>query len=112
MNFLIDEDVPIQLIPTLRALGHSAERVSTSSSDITNALRATRENKILITLDKDFANTIIFSPTKFDIILVDFHPPLKGPIIKAMTQLLKTTPPEKFKGLILLQENGSVRITE
>ena len=111
MNFLIDEDVPVKIMRELTAFGHNVTRVPTKSSDINNAKLAQSQNRILITLDKDFANTLLFPPTKFNIILIDIHPPYKNIILDALTKLLKTLPSKEFKGLIILMEDNFVRIT-
>ena len=54
----------------------------------------------------------LFSPRNFSIIQILIHPAYAETIIPAFLSMLKTMPPEEFKGLILLQENGSVRIAE
>ena len=112
MKFLLDHNIPKKLSKTLMTLGHDVIRVDSSARDIDIALKSRSDGRILVSLDRDFANTEIFSPKDFDIIQIIIHPAYSEAIIPAFLSMLKTVPPEEFKGLILLQENGSVRITE
>ena len=112
MKFLIDEDIPVKLLKELIAQGHDAVRVAPGSADLEIAQLAKRENRILITLDKDFSNTAIFPPAEFNIVQIRIHPPFAPVIISAFQKLLQSIPPEKFKGLLILLEAGNIRVSE
>ena len=109
MSFLIDEDIPVKLLKSLKELGHNALRVRPSSSDITIANQAKANQSILISLDNDFSNTKLFPPEKFDIILLRIHPPYEGIIVETVKKFLATVPAEKIKGLTILTTEGHVR---
>ena len=110
MKFLIDEDVPVRLIKFLAEFGHDALRVKSSAADITIAQQAKDEKRILITLDKDFANTLLFPPKEFNIILIRIHPPYENSILEAVQSLLTKLPSKEFRGLIILSKEGHFRI--
>ena len=112
MKFLIDEDIPVKLLKELLSQGQDAVRVTPGSADLEIAQTAKRENRILITLDKDFANTAIFPPAEFNIVQIRIHPPFAPVIISAFRKLLESVPAEKFKGLLILLESGNIRVTE
>ena len=111
MKFLVDEDVPIQLIKALKTLNHDAIRVTPASSDIDNARRSKTEGRILISLDGDLTNTILFPPSEFNIIHIDIHPPYAEIIITAIKKLLEEIPENKLRGLIILTTTGPIKIS-
>ena len=53
MKFLIDEDVPVKVLKHLNRNGHDAVRVESGSKDKEVAKTARKEDRILITLDKE-----------------------------------------------------------
>ena len=74
MRILADENIPDQAIPLLRASGHDVlwvkeEQPSTADPDVLDW--ATRESRLLITLDKDFGelNQRLRQPAPFGVIL-------------------------------------------
>ena len=112
MKFLIDEDVPLKVLKTLTALGHDAVRVPASTKDRDIADQAVRQSRILITLDKDFANRLLYPPSIFSIIHLRIHPPFADDLIIAIRQLLQKVSETELKGLIVLQKEAHVRISE
>lgn len=112
MKFLIDEDVPIKLVKALNSSGHEAVRIIKGTQDPENAARAKKEDRIFITLDKDFTNRSAYSPKEFNIIQVRIHPPYAEAVIEAVMKLLKNVPPNKMKGLVILQRTGPVFFPE
>ena|SRR3989338_4062378 len=110
MKFLIDEDIPLKLLKTLLTLGHDCVRATPASSDLEVVERAEKEERILITLDKDFTNITIYPPTKFNIVRIQIHPPYADTIIEAFQKLLNSVPAKDFQGLIILQPKGHIRV--
>jgi hypothetical protein len=110
MKFLIDEDVPAKLLTVLKKLGHDCIRVASGTADPEIAKRAKKEEKILITLDKDFTNTSVYQPNEYNIIRIQIHPPYKDPIIEAFKKLLGSVSPKDIRGLIILQSKGHIRV--
>ena len=111
MKFLIDEDVPVKLIEALSAMGHDCLRVKPSSSDREIANQSKKEERILVTLDKDFSNIATYPPSEFNIVRIQIHPPYVEALIEAFEKLLKSVPLDSFKGLIILEKSGHIRIT-
>ena len=112
MKFLIDEDVPVALLKTLKRAGHDAIRVTPSTPDPIIADQARAEGRILITLDKDFTNTKLYPPTQLTTVHIQIHPPYAKDIIEAFQTLLTTLAADKLSGLILLGKAGVIRIIE
>ena len=110
MKFLIDEDVPVKLLKFLAASGHDAVRATPATADLEIAKRAKKDGRILITLDKDFANTVIFPTTEFNIVQIRIHPPYADAITEAFQKFLSTVPPENIKGLMILEKEGHIRL--
>ncbi len=112
MKFLVDEDVPVEIIEKLGKIGHDAIRVVPSSSDPENANRAKSEGRVLISLDKDLTNRSLYPPKENNIIHVQIHPPLADTVMDAINNMLAIIPPERIKGLIVLTKSGPIVFTE
>ena len=112
MKFLLDEDVPVKLLTTLRTAGHDVTRVTASTPDPAVAVQARHEGRVLITLDKDFANSALYPPERCAIVLIRIHPPYAGEIIHAFLALLARVPPERLTGLTVLGAAGSLHLFE
>ncbi len=110
MRFLIDENIPVELIKFLKRAGHDAVRVSLSSSDSEVGHRSLKENRIVITLDKDFIANPLIRSMKLDVIHVQVQPPHEDLIIKAFGSLLKSLPESEFKRIIILNNSGHIHI--
>lgn len=58
MRFLLDEDLPVDLIPMLRSCGHdawSANEMLKSNADDEVAIYAEKKGAVLLTQDREFA---------------------------------------------------------
>lgn len=110
MKFLMDEDVPLKLANALSSRGHDCVRVKPSSADLENAKRAKAEERLLITLDKDFTNISMYPPSQYNILIFQIHPPYADKIIEAMEKLLRALQPSEFKGLIIAEKSGHIRL--
>lgn len=102
--------MPAALGSTLRGLGHDVISVVPATPDIENAQRAKREERILVTLDKDFTNTRMYPPKEFNIVRIQIHPPTKEALIESFKKLLAVFPNE-MRGLIILRRDGHFRYT-
>lgn len=111
MKFLIDEDVPSEFVKFLRSLGHDAARVAPSSADLDIAKRAKEESRILVTLDKDFTNTALYSPREIDIVHIRIHPPYAELIISSFQKLLSSVLPVNIRGLTILEKEGHIKVS-
>ena len=110
IKFLIDENVPSLIKRELIRAGHNIISPLHGSSDAAVARIAKREGCIILTLDKDFTNTVLFPPSEFNIIQIAIHPPEKTAILNALTSLLSTLKPSQLKGLIIVHSKGFSRI--
>lgn len=112
MRFLADENIPKILIKTLIERGHDVTDSERNKSDVILARRALAEKRIILTLDKDLTNTILFPPARFNILHIDIHPPEKNVITDAVVDLISKLKPSNFKGLIILTKEGFIRYTK
>jgi predicted nuclease of predicted toxin-antitoxin system len=66
LKFKIDENLPVECALLLRDAGFAAETVAdegmSGADDPTLAVRCTSENRIIVTLDLDFADVRIYPP--------------------------------------------------
>ena len=69
MRFLVDENLPSEVADQLRNAGHDAATVGarqlTGAVDSTLAALCQAEERGLLTLDLDFANTLRFPPADY-----------------------------------------------
>jgi predicted nuclease of predicted toxin-antitoxin system len=63
MLFLIDENVPVQIIEWLHNSGHDATRVPAGTKNGKVLALAISESRVLLTQDKDFTNTVQYIPS-------------------------------------------------
>ena len=110
MRFIIDENVPTKLIRILRKKGLDTARVRLGSGDWEIARRAKKEDRILVTQDKDFIGSSMYPIAGIDIIFLQVQPSTEDLIIEAFDRLLKDIPEEKFKGLVILKNNGHIQV--
>ena len=112
MRFIIDENVPNLVADKLIHLGHDVVFATRSKSDISISRQSLIEKRIIITLDKDFTNTILFPPAKFNILQVSIHPPDKEVVAGAVLKIIRKIKPSNFKGLIILNKEGFIRYSK
>lgn len=74
MKFKIDENMPLEVAELLRNAGHDsatvAEQNLSGTSDTSLATICLKEERILVTLDNDFADIRTYPPNKFPGIIV------------------------------------------
>ena len=64
MRFLADEDFPLASVKQLRSAGHDVVTVTTDSPGISDRqvlMRAVREDRIILTFDRDFGELLFRS---------------------------------------------------
>ena len=109
MRFIADENIPGLLINSLLDLGHDVVECPKSRPDIAVARLALSQRRILLTLDKDFTNTILFPPKRFNIIHVAVHPPEKNAVTQAVLRLIANTKVSNLKGLMIVTKDDFIR---
>ena len=110
LRVLLDENIPIQLQKVLQAHGHDVACATAASADAELASRARREKRILITLDSDFTNRLLYPPTEMTVIHLRIHPPKKEWLVEAVTRLLESS--KELRGLVIVERTGPLRVIE
>ncbi|MEO5359484.1 MAG: DUF5615 family PIN-like protein [Nitrospirota bacterium] len=74
MQFKIDENLPVEIAQMLINAGHDAitvnEQQMTGAADIFLIERCKDENRVLVTLDKDFSDIRAYPPEKYAGIMI------------------------------------------
>lgn len=115
MQFVIDENIPKELIDWLKTNNHIVSCVPKGSDDEKAAAITKEKDFVLLTLDRHFANTLRFPPKDFPgIIRIKLHPSYIEDIIFSLEKLFIAFPKkEHFKGkLILLEKYGFFKLKE
>ncbi|MBF0369557.1 MAG: DUF5615 family PIN-like protein [Magnetococcales bacterium] len=103
MKFKIDENLPREIAPLLRDVGHDAVDVQdqglAGAGDPDIFAVCALESRILVTLDVDFANIKIYPPAKgAGIIVLRLQQQDKPHVLKAVRRIvpfIESDPPEK-----------------
>ena len=112
MKFLADANIAPRVIKALRQADFSVKSISEEGqgeiSDEEVIKLATKENRVILTHDKDFGNVLIYPVLKHKgVILIRLRDQKPQNVIKHLVLFLKTIPPEKIKNnLIILTEKG------
>lgn len=111
MDFLTDENIAIGVVKFLRSRGHDVKDVKESGligkSDINILEVAKKENRIVITHDKDFADLAKNPNNKHKgIIIIRLFDQSPKNAIDALTKLLKAYSSDKIKGSIIILREG------
>src|SRR5258708_283033 len=102
MRFLIDENVPIQVMSWLQNKNHDATRVPAGIKNGQVLALASSESRVLLTQDKDFANRLQYPPAKFrGLIVLRIHPPVLEQLIASLDKLLLEGPTDFSRKLVI-----------
>jgi len=115
MDFVIDENIPVELANWLIQKGHKVTSCPKGSPDEDVASFTKQRKAILLTQDRHFTNTLKFPPQDFSgIIRIKIHPAYIEVLTSSLEKLFGTfTTPEDLKGkLIILKEEGFFRLKE
>jgi predicted nuclease of predicted toxin-antitoxin system len=103
MRFLADENLDRRIAVRLRSAGHDAASSPKGLDDEAVAELAKTQARVLLTHDRDFADSLKFPPLKFSgIVLLALHPPTLERAVKAMEHLLSKMAPESFSGKLIV----------
>jgi len=106
LRFLLDENIPKRVKDFLESSGYAVEYSPKGLKNRELASLAISRGCILVTRDKDFANTSPYPPNRFHgIIVLDIHPPIAEKLIKEMSSLLANV--KNFEGRLLIIKEGS-----
>ncbi len=112
MKFLLDENVPYSLYKFLRGQGHDvlrAQDIRQGMPDTELLNVAERDNRIIVTLDKDFGRLYLTKP-RTTIVLIDVHPPYPEKVVSAFSSLLKRPALLEAPGLVVVTPTSIRRI--
>lgn len=115
MRFLTDQDVYQTTISYLKNPGHDVIRAKDigfeRASDNEILERAVKDQRILITRDKDFgALTFVTHINSFGIILLRITPDTVSSVHKELSRFLNEHPEGNFKNTFIVIEPGCHRI--
>lgn len=108
MKFLVDENLPSAVVEELRAKGFDAIKAKSGSVDAEIAALAQKEKRVLLTMDKDFANVLNYPPHEYSgIICLKIKSPVLKIVIKMLDSVLNSLDESSVKGnLIVLTPTG------
>jgi predicted nuclease of predicted toxin-antitoxin system len=115
VNFKIDENLPAQVAGLLQQLGHDAATVVQQhlggSVDADIAAVCQQEERVLITLDLDFADVRSYPPEQFPgIIVLRLKQQDKPHVLKVVQHLIQALAQEPLKGHLWIVEEKQIRI--
>lgn len=117
MKFKVDENLPAEHAALLRKADHEADTVAeqklSGSDDSTLAERCRREDRILLTLDLDFANVQAYPPKSHSGIVV-FRPNFqdKLTLISLMERMLPVLSRRSPRQELWIVEQDRIRYRE
>ncbi|MCL5773867.1 MAG: DUF5615 family PIN-like protein [Firmicutes bacterium] len=120
LRFFADHCVPNYIVKTLQDAGHEVfllkDYIPADSTDIDVISKAQEFNSILLSLNGDFADIVIFPPSKYKGIIafqVRNHPEVIPRIIVKLNNYFSANPAiHHYKGKLLLVEVHRIRIRE
>jgi predicted nuclease of predicted toxin-antitoxin system len=115
MRILLDENLPMRLVATLRALGHDVEHVYTKnlSARPDPDIRATAqsEERFLITQDRRFADTRVFlAGTHPGVLLVRLKSPGRSELFSRIQEIFETNDIESWRGCFVVASDSKLRV--
>ena len=115
MLFLVDENLPTEVAGQLRSAGHDAitvfDRRLSGQADQRVAELCKGERRALITLDVDFANTLLYPPTEyFGLVVLRLGTQDKPHVLAVTADLIPRFNTEELVGKLWVVDEERVRI--
>ena len=117
MKFKIDENLPVEFAHELRAIGHDAVTVfeqrmgGTSDEDLFSV--CINEDRILMTLDIDFADIRMYPPSVSPgIIVFRIQPQDKNRLLYCLGRIIPLLGKEQIFRMLWIVEEDRIRIHE
>lgn len=105
MRFLLDENVPAQLGTFLSGAGHDVPRVPSGIQNGQVLKLSHEQSRILITLDPDFANRLLYPPSQHSgIVILLIHPPQTDKLAAVLQRFLREIGEKDLAGKVVLLE--------
>ena len=111
LEFLLDENVRVEVIDFLKEKGFSAEYVPTGLTNHEVASLAKAKQSVFVTHDTDFANPFLYPPKEFfGIVVLRISPYALERILSSLEKLLREV--KKFSGKLVILETEGLRLIE
>ena len=108
LKFLADEDVDARLVKSLSKKGVDIKFATKSVKNSKLYLLACKEQRVLLSLDKDFLNTALFLPSQLPaIVVVRMHPFDVSEVESLLLNFIKEFS-DKFEGKTLVLKRGGI----
>ena len=116
LKFLTDENISTSLVKALRSKGYNIKDIKEQNLfgiDDKEVLKlAFRENRVVITHDKDFANLLNYSLIKHKgVILLRFTNQSPDNVIKLFIPILKQLKENKIRNSLIIIGDDYIKIT-
>ncbi len=99
LKLLCDENLPHKLVELLKTKEFDVERAPFGSDDAEVAELAKSENRVILTFDRHFGNTLLFPPEEYSgIVFIRIRPPLIQSVFSSLLTLFKLVKSSEFKG--------------
>lgn len=115
MLFLVDENLSVEVAEQLRQAGHQATTCAESglvgAADSRVAALCQVERRALLTLDLDFANTLLYPPVDFfGLLVLRLESQSKHRVLKVTAALIPRLKEEELIGRLWIVEEERIRI--
>jgi hypothetical protein len=115
IKFLADENIPSGVARFLQERGFDIKQVAgakdAGASDDAVMVLARKEQRVLLTFDKHFANILVYPPNSHHGILrIRIYPPLIDDIIQALDQFLGKFSLDEIGGALIVLEREGFRV--
>jgi len=120
LKFFADHCISTFIIRTLRDAGHEVFRlrdyIPADSPDLAVILKAQELDSILVSLNRDFANIVVYPPANYKGIIalqVRNHPEIIPQLMERLKDYLSAhTDMNHYKGKLFLAEVHKIRVRE
>jgi predicted nuclease of predicted toxin-antitoxin system len=115
MKFKIDENLPIEVAELLQQTGHDALTVHdqnlVGSSDPKLAAICQSENRVVVTLDTDFADIRAYPPVQFaGLVVLRLKQQDKFYVLPVISRFIRALSTEELDGRLWIVEENKIRI--
>ena len=115
LRFKIDENLPVEAALLLRKAGHDADTVSdeslAGSADAKIADISLKEERVIVTLDLDFADIRAYPPERYPgIIVMRLKRQDKLTVLKTLARILAMFEHEDPRGSLWIIDEKQIRI--
>lgn len=115
MKFKIDENLPVEIAALLRQTGHEAATVLEERlggvADSYIASVCHREERVMVTLDTDFADIRVYPPGEYSgIVVLRLRRQDKPHVLGVFTRLMLMFSSEPLEGYLWIVEEERIRI--